>query len=161
MSSFPSTPGFRCGFTLAAAALALSTVGCGGLFGVSPPVIAPLVARRGCSLWTGSVQGNDPYAHMELELCRTEPGSDAVMGRVQFVSERSGWSVREVEGAFTEDGLLELHEYQFDVYEPSFGWMFCLIGDYELKPAGERRLDGHYESKACSDRAKVKLVRVK
>jgi hypothetical protein len=145
---------------VALAAAALSAVGCGG--GMSGmPKAPPLVSHPGCSLWSGTISGNDPEAHIELEICPLEPGSREVMGRVQFTSERSGWSVREVEGAFTDDGLLELHEWQFDVYAPEFGWMFCLIDDYELRRSGPRKMVGSYESKACDDRAKVKLVRVK
>jgi len=148
--------------SLALAAAAISTVGCTGMSGMGGPAnVASLVARPGCSLWSGTSRGNDPLAHIELELCRVEPRSREVMGRVQLKSERSGWSVREVEGAFGEDGTLELHEYQFDVNAPEFGWMFCLIDEYELRPSGSRGMVGHYESKACSDRAKVKLVRVK
>jgi hypothetical protein len=98
---------------------------------------------------------------MELELCPVEPEGSNVVGRVQFTSERSGWSVREARGSIRPDGTLDLREHRFDVDEPNFGWMFCLIDEYELRREGERGASGTYESRACADRAKVRLMRVR
>lgn len=146
---------------LAAAAATLSSIGCVGSTYGGLPRAPELVARPGCSLWTGTIHGNDPEARMDLELCRVAPGSPEVMGRVQLSSPRSGWSVREVEGAVEDDGTLALHDFQFDVYQPELGWMFCLIDEYELRRTGPRGATGTYESKECSDRAKIKLRRVR
>jgi hypothetical protein len=39
--------------------------------------------------------------------------------------------------------------------------MFCLIDEYELRREGERGASGTYESRACADRANVRLRRVR
>lgn len=118
-----------------------------------------LFAGAGCSLWQGSVSGNDPSVGAELELCPVGDDSAAVHGRIQLTSESSGWSVRAVEGHIEPDGTVLLREVRFDVSEPEFGWMFCLVDRYELRPVGPERLSGHYDSRACKDHARVDLVR--
>src|SRR5438874_2562290 len=98
-------------------AVSLGSAGCTGLFPVAAE--APtLSARPGCSLWNGTIKGNDPNAGIELELCPIAPDGARIAGRVQFKSTRSGWSVREVEGTFSEEGVLTMRETQFDVSEP-------------------------------------------
>jgi len=145
-------------FCISVLAAVLGSVGClGTLPGAADA--PPLIVRPGCSLWTGTVKGNDPNVAVQLELCPYGAENTEVAGRIQFTSPRSGWSVREIEGGVTPDGLLVLRELQFDVAAPEYGWMFCLVDRYEIEGAGPDSLTGRYDSKACSDHGKIDLVR--
>jgi hypothetical protein len=120
----------------------------------------PLVARAGCTMWHGRLSGNDPNVVADLELCRLGDG-DEVVGRVQYRSDASGHSIRELRGGFEPNGALVMKETRFERYEPELFWTFCLVDRYELQPRGDARLVGHYDSKSCHDHARIDLVRVR
>jgi hypothetical protein len=128
---------------------------------VAAPAIAlerppPLTHLDGCELWRGTVSGNDPSVLTELRLCPS--GADGLVGKLQWSSTTSGYSIREVEG--TRRGThVELHDTRFAQYRPAGSWRFCLVDHYRLDQNGDH-LDGSYDSAACRDHARVTLTRV-
>lgn len=115
-----------------------------------------LVHQEGCELWRGTVSGNDPSVLAELRLCPS--AGNTLVGKLQWSSTTSGYSIREVTGTKTGTHY-ELHDTAFAQYRPAPGWRFCLVDRYQLDQRGDH-LDGTYLASACTDHARVTLTRV-
>lgn len=118
----------------------------------------PLPAQAGCELWIGDASGNDPTVRLNARLCPA--GDGRVTGLMQWSSLRSGWNVREVDGAWTPGGArLVMRDVRITEERPNPGWRFCAVDRWELARVGDE-LRGEYRSQACSDHARVTLRRV-
>jgi hypothetical protein len=117
-----------------------------------PPVLDP---ETGCERWLGGASGNDPSLRLNLRLCGEGSG---VHGEVQWSSQTSGWNVREVRGEWSGDALT-LRDVRIVEERPEPGWRFCTIDRWSLRRRGDR-LEGTYDSAACSDHANVWLDRM-
>ena len=73
---------------------------------------------------------------------------------------KSGWSVRSVEGSWSEEGKkLRLRDLEMLESKPNEGWYFCMIDAYRLErvEGKEGDLEGEYVSEECMDRARLRL----
>jgi hypothetical protein len=124
------------------------------------PVPAPMstpAVPAGCALFVGGSSGNDPSMQAKLALCPTPTGFG---GWMRFVSETSGWSLREVAGAVEPNGTLVLRDTRFLERHPSDDWQLCPVEWYALREVRPGELEGHYLSTPCADRASIFLRRV-
>jgi MYXO-CTERM domain-containing protein len=115
----------------------------------------PLEPAPECTLWNGTVSGNDPSMQVAMKLC---PSGNAVSGMIQSSSLESGWSRRAIEGRWSEDKTtLTLRDTSIVENRPAPGWQFCLVDKYDLKLVSPGDLEGTSRASACNDTAKVKL----
>ena len=114
-----------------------------------------LDAADDCTLWRGTVSGNDATVRMMFRLC---PGpGDTVAGTGQWSSKVSGYNVRRISGRWLDKGArLELHDEAVTESRPEPGWRFCVIDRYALVRNGDE-LTGTYDSSVCKDHATVKV----
>lgn len=111
-----------------------------------------------CTLWKGTVSGNDKTVRMMFRLCPA--GGDDVSGTGQWSSKVSGYNVRRLSGRWLEQGKrLELRDEAVVEQHPEPGWQFCAIDRYDLVRTGND-LTGTYDSRACNDHATVKVTLV-
>ena len=111
-----------------------------------------------CTLWRGTVSGNDSTVRMMFRLCPS--GGDEVTGTGQWSSKVSGYNVRRLSGRWLDQGKrLELRDEAVIEQHPEPGWRFCTIDRYELTRSGNE-LTGTYDSRACDDHATVKVTLV-
>ncbi|MBS2015651.1 MAG: hypothetical protein JST00_22375 [Deltaproteobacteria bacterium] len=111
-----------------------------------------------CTLWRGTVSGNDPTVRMMFRLCPA--GGDDVAGTGQWSSKVSGYNVRRLSGRWLDRGArLELHDEAVVEEHPEPGWRFCTIDRYDLRRSGDE-LVGTYDSRACNDHATIKVALV-
>ncbi|NUP11306.1 MAG: hypothetical protein HOW73_35110 [Polyangiaceae bacterium] len=116
--------------------------------------------RYSCSQWSGTASGNDPSVQVAASLCEAKDGG--VIGLVTWNSERSGFSVRKVEGSWSSDHkTLTFADVDFVENKPNLGWRFCLIDRYRLTSGGASKLEGGYRSSKCNDDATMQLKKVK
>jgi hypothetical protein len=108
-----------------------------------------------CTLWRGTVSGNDATVRMMFRLCPA--GGDNVAGTAQWSSKVSGYNVRKLSGRWLDHGArLELHDEAVIEQHPEPGWRFCVIDRYDLARHADE-LSGTYDSRACNDHATVKV----
>lgn len=111
-----------------------------------------------CTLWKGTVSGNDTTVRMMFRLCPS--GGDEVGGTGQWSSRVSGYNVRKLSGRWLDGGKrLELRDEAVVEQHPEPGWQFCTIDRYDLTRTGNE-LTGTYDSRACNDHATVKVTLV-
>ncbi|MCC6524811.1 MAG: hypothetical protein IT373_19300 [Polyangiaceae bacterium] len=142
------------GLALAFAALSVSAP---ARASTHPPDLA---AEGDCDAWVGTVNGNDPDMRVSARICPAS-GGDAVRGRFQTSSLKSGYSVRDFEGRWV-DGKKRLDARDVRLVEdrPNPGWRFCTVDRYDLLLETPDRLAGKLHAEACSDHASVVLTRV-
>lgn len=122
---------------------------------VQPPRVQPPTPAPPCTLWVGTIRGNDPHVIATLRLC--EDGA-RVTGELQWTSASSGTNVRAVEGAWSADhGRLVMRDTHLVRQSPVPGWRFCLVTRYDLALASTGHLAGFYDAPACEDHARVEL----
>lgn len=110
----------------------------------------PLPEEAGCERWLGGARANDPSVRLNLILCNRD---GVASGHVQWSSLESGWNVREITGTIT-DAKVVLRDIRIVEEKPQPGWRFCTIDRWELTRNGNR-LEGTYDSAACTDHATV------
>lgn len=111
-----------------------------------------------CTLWKGTVSGNDKTVRMMFRLCPS--GGDDVSGTGQWSSKVSGYNVRKLSGRWLDGGKrLELRDEAVIEQHPEPGWQFCAIDRYDLTRSGNE-LTGTYDSRACNDHATVNVTLV-
>lgn len=123
------------------------------LAGETPALPAPPTKAPECPVWSGEIVGNATAA-VTLTLCATT--GDGVSGTLTFSSPDAGESTHAVVGEWAEDNLV-LRDTDLLVDAPNPGWRFCLIDSYRLRRTETGALLGEYDSKACSDHAKIAL----
>jgi hypothetical protein len=106
-----------------------------------------------CTRYRGLVSGNDPTVSITATLCESGP---MVRGDIVWTSRRSGRSVRNVRGSWS-NGQLVLRDMEL-LGTPNPGWKFCLIDRYAFSRAGDR-LAGTYRSSSCRDDGTITLIR--
>lgn len=126
------------------------------VWAVRPP---PLPLEEGCELWRGAVSGNDPTVQVEASLCPGE--GNAVTGRLQWSSLKSGWNVRRLEGRWQSERRQKLSLRDTAIVEerPEPGWRFCRVDQYDLEVIRPNRMEGRYVSRPCDDTATIWLER--
>jgi hypothetical protein len=108
-----------------------------------------------CTLWRGTVSGNDATVRMMFRLC--PGGGDTIAGTGQWSSKVSGYNVRKLSGRWLDQGArLELRDEAVIEQHPQPGWRFCKIDRYDLTRHGDE-LTGTYDSRACNDHATVEV----
>jgi hypothetical protein len=117
-----------------------------------PPL---LEAGEGCEKWLGGASGNDASIRLNMILCVKD---GAATGYVQWSSLVSGWNVREIVGT-VNGARVELRDTRIKEERPEPGWRFCTIDRWALTRDGNR-LDGTYDSEACTDHATVWFERI-
>ena len=144
--------------TVAALLISLAITSLAGTAGAAVEYPPELDAADDCTLWRGTVSGNDATVRMMFRLC---PGAgDAVAGTGQWSSKVSGYNVRRLSGRWLDKGArLELHDEAVIEQHPEPGWRFCPIDRYALVRHGDE-LTGTYDSSACKDHATVSVTLV-
>jgi hypothetical protein len=118
-----------------------------------PPALQP---DETCDVYTGWVGGNDPTKLVEMRICQD---GALIRGEAQYSGENSGWSLRCLEGAWSDGGEgLVLHELTILDQKPSPGLHVCTVDRYVFAKSQDASvLTGPFDSAACGDRGWLSL----
>lgn len=135
---------------------ALASVGCGSRHNrIAEALEYEPETPSGCAAYSGKVNGNDSLMDVKLVLCPTPNG---LGGWIRYMSQESGWSIRQVEGQATNDTVV-LRDIRFLENHPTSNWRLCLVDRYSLRQSEEGKAVGEYVSSACNDSATMVVRR--